>query len=237
MSQERTLFVHTHPFYNLSPSHLVEYLTTYKDSITAKYPANYTVFPDSLLLHSKSLPIFTIRHPVLLVPSLVRALNITFPGTGRDTFVIGTALAFSRELYDWYRSQGIDAVVVDADDFITDEAYARHLAATVGLDPSLVSFSWQVTSKEDRESMGPQLLNIQQHLVESRGPEAHRAARNIDLDAEREKWESEFSEDVVALIEELVEVTMPHYEYLREKRLGMSDKTSQAALNGSLLGS
>lgn len=134
-------------------------------------------------------------------------------------YLLGTALGFSRELYDWYKSNGVDAIVADADDFITDEKYVRYLAQVVGLDPSRVAFGWSKTSDEDRESMGPVLLNIQHTLVESKGPESARAARNLNLDAERQKWKSEFSEDVVALIQELVEITMPHYEFLRERRL------------------
>lgn len=210
--------MHTHPFYTLSPSKLTQYVSTPESAKAIGDPQNQTLIPDDLLLRPGTVPIFTVRHPVLFVPSLIRALDSTTPGGTRATYLIGSSLQFSRELYDWYNSRGVEPIVAEADDYMTSEDYCRRLAQAAGLDPSRIAFKWSETSEQQRSEMHPILLKIQQRLVESEGPEAKRAASNVDLDAERRKWDSEFSKDIVSLIKELVDLAMPHYEYLRSRR-------------------
>lgn len=99
--------------------------------------------------------------------------------------MVGAAIGCAYELDDWYKSNEIEPVVADADDYITSKQYARHLAEEVGLDPEQVAFRWSTTAEENSERVGDILYNIQDTLVKSKGPEADRAAKNVDLDAVR----------------------------------------------------
>ena len=74
-------------------------------------------------------------------------------------------------------------------------------------------------SEEEKGKMHPMLVQIQATLVGSEGIKPERAGKNLDLEAERREWEGEFDEEEVVMIKELVDVAMPHYEYLRERRL------------------
>lgn len=212
--------MHHHTFYTVSPDNLREYISATQPSAVNTRARNITLLSDESLLRPGTVALFTIRHPVLTVVSAYRAMNATHTGGSRAAYMIGMNVGFTRELYDWYVSKGsANAIVVDADDYMTSEAFIRHLADTIGLDPHLVTVSWPKLTQKGREEMHPVLLAVQNTLVESEGLDPSRAAKNVDVNIEEEKWRGEFGEEVAELLGELVGMAMPHYLYLHERRL------------------
>ena len=121
-------------------------------------------------------------------------------------------------LYNFYRSNGIEPVVVDADDYMTSEAFVRSLSVRLGLDPSMVRFEWDAaTSQQKEKEIHPMQYASQNTLYESSGLVAGRAAKNSDFTDMLVKWKEEFGDDA-GLVEDMVALAMPHYQYLYERR-------------------
>lgn len=121
-------------------------------------------------------------------------------------------------LYNFYKSHGVEPVVVDADDYMTSEAFVRSLCVRLGLDPTKVKFEWDAATGEQKEKeIHPMQYASQNTLYESSGVIAGKAAKAFDFTGVSVKWKEEFGDDV-GLIEEMVGLAMPHYQYLRERR-------------------
>jgi hypothetical protein len=170
-------------------------------------------------LHRDAVALFTIRHPVLTIPSAYQGLVRLGSNPSRVTLRISTSLIWSRQLYDWYTSHDTPAIVVDADDFMTDPSFVEDIAKKVGLNPDETIVSWSPTPEEEKAKMHPLLLKLQDTLVASQSVDAGRAAANLDLEAERKSWEAKFGSATTEMLRELVDETMPHYEHLRERKL------------------
>ncbi|KAK8034189.1 hypothetical protein PG993_009184 [Apiospora rasikravindrae] len=184
---------------------------------------NLTTIPDDLLFAPGTVPVLTIRDPRLAVPSAHRVLGaMGIPhGSGRPNFLISTSTLWVRGAYETYKARGIEPVVVDADDLMTGgPEFARSLCSRLGLDPEMACLSWDVPTAEERAGMHPAYYASQRFLIESSGVDAGRAAGNRNLEAEVEGWPAEFGEDV-AMVREMVELAMPHYRYLHERRFKM----------------
>ncbi|KAK8102225.1 hypothetical protein PG984_015371 [Apiospora sp. TS-2023a] len=168
-----------------------------------------------------TVPVLTIRDPRLTVPSAYRVLGAMglAHGSGRPNFLISTSTLWVRRLYEAYRARGFEPVVVDADDLMTGGAgFARRLCGRLGLDPEQACLSWEgPPSAEERAAMHPAYYASQRFLIESSGVDATRAGRNRDLEAEVRGWPEEFGEDV-GMIREMVDLAMPNYRYLLERR-------------------
>lgn len=214
--------MHTHPFFILSPDRLLASVTAPGALQNDGRPI--PLIPENLLLHPGTIPLFTIRHPVLYVPSSIRGIKKAETGTTRASYLIGTSLGFSREIYDWFVAQGVEPVVAEADDYMTSADFNSRLAERLGLDPALVAVSWPKTTEEEQKLMHPVLLRMQETLVKSEGLDSSRAARNVDLAEERARWKEEFSEEEVMLIEEIIAHVTPHYEYMRARRFVPSSR-------------
>ncbi|KAI7773789.1 hypothetical protein LA080_009866 [Diaporthe eres] len=200
-------FMHTHPFFILSPDRLLASVTAPGALQNDGRPIS--LIPKNLLLHPGTVPLFTIRHPVLLVPSSIRGIKKAETGDTRASFIIGTSLGFSREIYDWY---------------MTSADFNQSLGERLGLDPALVAVSWPKTTEDEQKLMHPVLLRMQETLVKSQGLDASRAARNVDLTEERARWKEEFSDEEVMLMEEIIAHITPHYEYFRERHFVPSSR-------------
>ncbi|KAK8004539.1 protein-S-isoprenylcysteine O-methyltransferase [Apiospora arundinis] len=175
--------------------------------------------PDDLLFAPGTLPVLTIRDPRLTVSSTYRVLAaMGLPhGSGRPNFLISTSTLWIRRLYEAYRSRGIEPVVVDADDLMTSPEFARHVCAKLGLDPESACLSWEATSAEEKAKLHPMEYASQKFLIDSTGIDESRAAKNQDMEAQVQGWPAEFGEDV-ELVREMVDLAMPHYQYLYERR-------------------
>ncbi|KAK8065201.1 hypothetical protein PG997_011948 [Apiospora hydei] len=98
--------------------------------------------------------------------------------------------------------------------------FARCLCARLGLDPARACLVWEAPAAEERGGLHPAYYASQRFLIESSGVDASRAGSNRDLDAEMRGWEAEFGEDV-GMVREMVDLAMPHYRYLYERRFTM----------------
>ena len=121
-------------------------------------------------------------------------------------------------LYNHYKANGIDPIIVDADDYMTDKAFVRNLCSKLGINAAKVKFEWDaVTAEQKEKEIHPMMYASQNTLYESSGIIAGKAGKNCDFSAVAEEWEEEFGDDA-ELIEEMVGVAEPHYRYLHERR-------------------
>lgn len=181
---------------------------------------NFSLVPDDLLLRPRTIPLISIRDPRLCVPSAYRVLErMNLPHAGsRAFFLVTTCNVWNCVLYNFYKSHGVEPVVVDADDYMTSEAFVRSLCVRLGLDPSKVKFEWDAATGEQKEKeIHPMQYASQNTLYESSGVIAGKAAKDFDFTDVSVKWKEEFGDDA-GLIEEMVGLAMPHYQYLRERR-------------------
>lgn len=175
--------------------------------------------PSSLLLYEDSVPILTIRDPRLAVTSAYRVLkDMGLPhGSGRPNFLISTSLQWQRLLYEFFLSHDTTPLVIDADDLMTSPQFARLLCDKLELDPAQAYLSWPAASEEEKGALHPMVLASQRKLIESKGPNPGRAAKNVDFATEEQGWEDEFGEDM-ALVKEMIALAMPHYKWFQAKR-------------------
>ncbi|KAK4555052.1 hypothetical protein LTR86_007818 [Recurvomyces mirabilis] len=236
----QTLFLKDHI---LNPSHGREILQLQYDyrspsphqDPTDPYPflpagSNPTRIPNDLLLAEGTIPILLIRHPLCTIPSAMRVLQrMGLPhGGGKTNFRAVTSQDHSRILYDFYRahytpSQAVMPLIVDYDDIATSQPFVRHLCTLLGLNPAEAKFSWSALTAEGEEEMHPSYYISQTRLEESSGVMPELAARNRDLEGERKGWWRgwwrEFAREDVEMMEEMVGLAMPNYEWLWERRV------------------
>lgn len=220
-ADKSVLFVHSHPFFPVLTDKIFEYMK----SLTSSKPyhlrdENFTLVPDSLLLRPGTIPLISIRDPRLTVPSAYRVLErMNLPNGGSRAFFLETTCnIWNCVLYNYYKSHGIEPIIVDADDYMTDEMFVRNLASKLGLDPVKMKFEWDaVTDRQKETEIHPMLYASQNTLYESSGVIAGRAAKNCDFSDVPDKWKEEFGDDA-GMIEEMVGVAEPHYQYLYERR-------------------
>lgn len=176
---------------------------------------NPTSIPDSLLLSMR--PIFQIRHPILMFPSMVRAEQKAMGHVRPRQPILSVTMTLrpSRDLYEWYLSQGanLQPQVIDADDIINDKAAVRHVCMQTGLDPEAVAYEWEV-----REEADPMKAAFLSTIYASKGIIPSLSARGLDFETEKAKWKAEFGEEDGEDLANFVLDAMPDYEYLLSQR-------------------
>ncbi|CAK4021973.1 Hypothetical predicted protein [Lecanosticta acicola] len=89
-----------------------------------------------------------------------------------------------RDLYDFYKANGIRPIVVDADDYMTGGAFVRHLCSKrPGLHPELAVISWPKTTEKEQRETNPHLVVIH-NILNSKSLVPERASKDINLPAE-----------------------------------------------------
>jgi hypothetical protein len=176
---------------------------------------NPTSLPDRFLLSMQ--PIFQIRHPALMFPSMLRAQSRTMDdSTTRNPRVFcSMTLSHSRALYDWYLENGDKQRprVIDADDIMNDPAAVRQLCIETGLDPDAVQYEW-----EEQHEENPLKASFLSTINGSKGIIKGLDSRNLDIEAEKIKWETEFGEETAGDLAKFVYDAMPDYKYLLGQR-------------------
>lgn len=176
---------------------------------------NPTSIPDTFLLTLR--PIFQIRHPMLMFPSILRAEKkaLGCPHPSSPMVAITLTLSHSRALYDWYLNHetGPRPQVIDADDIISDKNAVRHICVEAGLDPDAVQYEW-----ETREEPNPMRAIFLSTLYESTGIIPSLSSRGRDFEEEKAKWKAEFGDDDGEDLAKFVLDAMPDYNYLLSQR-------------------
>ncbi|KAG9205428.1 hypothetical protein G6514_008070 [Epicoccum nigrum] len=208
-------------FTHVYSSDKVEPLRLHERGLVNSSYTNPTCLPDSILLSMR--PIIQIRNPILMYPSMVRAVSKAM-GTMRPRqpmleFIL--TLRHSRALYDWYLEQGgnLQPQVLDADDIINDRAAVRHVCLMTGLDPDSVLYEW-----EEREEPDPRKAAFLSTINASKGIIPSLAAKGVDFETEKEKWKAEFGEEDGEDLAKAVLASMADYKYLLSKRTYISSK-------------
>ena len=186
------------------------------------------VLPDDALLQPGDRVVFLIRHPGLMVPSIYRTIS-EVTGYFRNNMVFSSTLRWSRLLYDWYLekgpAKGVHPIVVDADDYMadTDKSFMILLCEKLGLDPEAVAYTWPKGTKEDLEvypePFRDMVGTIKKTIMGSEGVVPGNTAVDFDMAKAEQEWTKTWGEQGAAEVKELVERTMPEYEYMRAKRL------------------
>lgn len=175
--------------------------------------------PEKLLLEPGTAVLLNIRHPALSGPGSFRGMRTLEHSWSKPGFIMARHLGWSREMYDWYVSKGITPVVVDAEDYMSSQEFVRLLAKKLGLSPEDCVFKWEKSTEAEKEGMHPMYVKLQQTLLNSEGMVESKVVRKVDIDEEEMKWREEWGNDAARLLRETTDAAMPHYEYLREKRL------------------
>lgn len=202
----------------------LEYAKTPLDSDGKEVIAreNYTLIPDALLLHPGTIPIFTIRHPCLTIPAAFKAMSAVEHTSNRANLLVASRTGWQRDLYDWYIDKGFSPLVIDTDDFIANPDLIRELCTLSGLDPTYLKFDWPKTTAEEKAGMMPMYVALQGTLLDSTGIVAGKARREIVVEEEAANWIEIHGVQQAALLRELLELSLPHYHYLTERKITLS---------------
>lgn len=174
-----------------------------------------TCLPDSILLSLQ--PIFQIRNPILMFPSMLRTkLKMNYATHLDRKIATKLSLRFFRRLYDWYLEQGeeIRPKIIDADDIMTNKDVVRQLCLETGLDPDSVQYEWETREEED-----PLKKEMTARINASTGILPGLEARGLDIESEKVKWTAEFGEVDGQRLAKYVIDAMPDYHYLHSRRV------------------
>lgn len=197
----------------------------------AEIKRNVTCLSEELLFE-KLRPTFLIRHPALVLPSLVRAFG-DIQGVSADPadkhLLRQSSYRWHVAFYKLYRQHyaanpegawtGSESVkyplVLDASD-LADPALLSKYAQVVGLDPGKLLFSWDAQSTQGMWNVEARLLDT---LMGSEGVVKSKLAGEVDLEQAKGKWMEEFGVEMGERIAELVDGSMEDYAWLWERRL------------------
>lgn len=251
---DKIVFVKEHIFLLTKPSVVNEYIhgastdeteepwsTPFDKDTDVFTPANKTIIPDNVL--NTFQPTILIRHPALQMPSLWRFQqeshgkpmhNTSQKMVRKALYTLAPVVA----LYDYYASyfqtqnQGSPwPLVIDSTDLITHPATVmQHFCHLTGLDFEHCSFNWDKASKENLQAQETDMVRrALSTLNASTGVVASKAPKEVDIDAEVEKWKKEFGDEVAAELEHYVRAEIPNYEYLKSKRWDPVGKDDEVA--------
>ena len=180
---------------------------------------NILQVPDELLIRPGTIPVLNIRDPRATIPANYRVLTRfgLEHGGSLPLLSMTSNLIWTRLLYNFFVSRGIEPVVVDADDLMTDREFVGRLCIRLGLDPEAVIFSWPKITEDEKRETHPMQYISQSTLYESTGVDSGLAVKNRNMEAEEIAWKREFGEDA-DMVEGCIHRAMPHYQWLFERR-------------------
>ncbi|KIY44529.1 hypothetical protein FISHEDRAFT_51179 [Fistulina hepatica ATCC 64428] len=184
--------------------------------------ANPTLIPDRLF--RTLTPVFTIRHPAHAIPSWYRSVSVA--GTlgvsvGDPEWLVITSFLWPRLTFDCFRAHFIAQdpdsrwpVVIDADDLIGDpEGIMRQLCALTGLNPEHISTTWTKPYDPLPVPEDHFMYPLKRALFGSN------LKHPPDVTTERQKWASQWGENIADAIARAVDGAMADYQYLYGFRL------------------
>ncbi|XPT03014.1 hypothetical protein M3J09_012117 [Ascochyta lentis] len=205
----------------------VEPLVVYERGAPESAHTSPTSMPDSLLLSLT--PIFQVRNPILMFPSMLRAENKAMgPIRPRQLVIAATfTLRHSRDLYDWYSNHenATRPQVIDADDIMNNKAAVRHVCVETGMDPDAVQYEWETRKEADPlKAVFLSTINASKSVIPSL------AARGLDFETEKKKWKAEFGDEDGEDLAKFVHDAMPDYNYLLSRRTYLGQVDGQVSL-------
>lgn len=179
---------------------------------------NPTCVPDEVLMSMQ--PIFQIRHPGLMFPSMARAETDTGKADGpADVRVhIFSHLWYSRQLYEWYQNTpgAPTPKVISADDIMNRPEVVRQLCVEVGLDPEAMQYEWET---REAPKGNKDIERFASTIYASKGILPGYDSSSFDLEEKRAMWRGEFGEKAGDMLAKQVQEAMPDYEWLMERRV------------------
>ncbi|KAK5166206.1 uncharacterized protein LTR77_008467 [Saxophila tyrrhenica] len=183
---------------------------------------NSTHIPDDFFKIIK--PVLVIRHPILVVDSLCRAIEQegSKPAPAEEDFEAITTLKLSRHLFDGFCSQGRKPLVVDGDDVLwKTAAVGKAVCEYIGINADELSETWTPYPAHERPTANAYAYEWTKVVWESDG--IHRPAEKPE-EPELEKycaiWEASYGSEAGVALKALVLKNMPHYEYLSQFKIG-----------------
>ncbi|GIZ38053.1 hypothetical protein CKM354_000147900 [Cercospora kikuchii] len=236
--EHKTLLFHEHPQFALDPQQALIYIDSNKFPPSTSDPTNPTLVPSHLLLHPKTLPILTFRHPAYIVPSAFKFLVYntsnsihTSSSTGAEKSYTGislvTNLHWQRKIYEFYKSHNIDPLVVESSSYQSSPTFVRKICGLAGLNPEAAVFEWDAMPEEEQQKLDPQVRYLMKTLNDSTGLRVELAKKgvegedgeDVDLEVLEEEWKQEFGEEAAGFIRREVEAGLEDYRFLRERRV------------------
>lgn len=193
---------------------------------------NETILSDTFLTTFK--PTFLIRHPALAFPSFfrvycdskTRSIRPSEPDLDLPELPLIMTLRFQKSLYTFFESHihktdpdSPYPIILDASDITHNPDIIIRYSELIGLDPSVLKFSWEFTNDETAES---QTRRMRDTLWASKGIMKDRTPMEVDIQVEAGKWKEEFGDTVAGFIQRFVVDAMEDYNFFFERRLGLS---------------
>ncbi|ORX97504.1 hypothetical protein BCR34DRAFT_607248 [Clohesyomyces aquaticus] len=216
-----------------------------------KSEGNETCLPDATLKSWR--PTFLIRHPALVLPSLLRA-DLEFgtdalfsPENEEDASGYRRAweaakewqvtFHWQRQLLEWFlvnltaeemytdEDDVFFPIVLDADDLQSPSApeLLTRYTRAVGLDPESVKFEWKTAPKEEVDEMNIYEKRLLDTISTSTGIVPGKTAQGLVLENETTKWRAEFGERLGTKLGKWVKAAMSDYERMHSMRLTVDD--------------
>ncbi|CAK1359283.1 unnamed protein product [Cercospora beticola] len=241
--EHKTLLFHEHPQFALDPQQAITYINssnTKSPPPTTSTPTNPTLIPSHLLLHPKTVPILTFRHPAYIVPSAFKFLvyntsnsihSSSSPNQAAEKSYTGislvTNLHWQRALYEFYKFHNITPLVVESSSYQSSPTFVRKVCGLAGLDPEAAVFERDAMPEEEQEKLDPQVRYLMKTLNDSTGLRVELAKRGmgegedgeVDLEVLEGEWKREFGEEAAGFIRREVEAGLEDYAFLRERRV------------------
>ncbi|ESK94830.1 hypothetical protein Moror_14103 [Moniliophthora roreri MCA 2997] len=185
---------------------------------TSVLPENPTFLPTRFILTFT--PIFIVRHPANVAPSYLRAVSSASdksPSMSIHSEEFATCCAYKnhRSIFDFYRAQGIEPVVIDGERLVIDtQGVMKKFCERVGLDEAGLKYEWE--AKQAPAGAANKAIDVfSRTAMRSTGVIKDRASEKpININEEVKKWEQEWDTEIAKEMERQVRGAMEDYEYL-----------------------
>ena len=153
---------------------------------------------------------------------MFKALSSFEPTSNRANHLVDSRTGWQRDLYDWYIDNGFEPLVIDTDDFIADPDLVRKLCTLCSMDPEHLLLEWPATTEDEKAKMLPIFVALQETLLDSTGIVASKGKPHIVVEEEVATWSELFGEQQAAVLRELLDLSLPHYLYLSERKVRLN---------------
>jgi hypothetical protein len=193
---------------------------------------NPTCIPDTFL--AKIRPTFLIRHPALVIPSLMRValdlegMEIVLTRSSENSMRIEGSYHWHVALYRYLLNlpscpytTGVAGVtypiILDASDLSKPDLMSKY-ARVVGLDWARLQFKWESAHSE---KVGKTEARMKDTILQSEGVVMEKLGgfAKVDIEENEKIWKREFGEILGTRVARLVRDATPDYEWLAERRL------------------